>query len=147
MVAKKTLNYETSDYSKEGNIDANEDNNAITTLNEKEMFLREIEIWSQIKSHPNILQFYGACHISQHPSILSEYCSQGTVKSYTSKKAVSPEQKLQIMHGIITGLYHLHQNNIIHGDIKSDNILITENGKPKICDFGLSVIQTDQNNR
>jgi len=146
LVAKKTLNYESSD-SKEGNIDVNEDNNIITTLNEKEMFLREIEIWSQIKSHPNILQFYGACHISQHPSILSEYCSQGTVKSYTSKKAVSPEQKLQIMHGIITGLYHLHQNNIIHGDIKSDNILITENGKPKICDFGLSVIQTDQNNR
>ncbi|ORX55461.1 L domain-like protein [Piromyces finnis] len=145
LVAKKTLNLETNECYKETIIDSNGINNNLH-INEKELFLREIEIWSRIKSHPNILQFYGACHISQYPSIISEYCSRGTVKTYTSQKNISPEQKLQIMHGIITGLYHLHQNNIIHGDIKSDNILITENGKPKICDFGLSVFQTNQIN-
>ncbi|ORX86917.1 hypothetical protein BCR32DRAFT_264667 [Anaeromyces robustus] len=148
LVAKKTLNVDSSsENNKEVTIDVTNGNtihNKNIIYNEKELFLREIEIWSKIKSHPNILQFYGACHISQHPSIISEYCSRGTVKSYTNQKNISPEQKLQIMHGIITGLYHLHQNNIIHGDIKSDNILITENGKPKICDFGLSVIQCDK---
>jgi len=144
-VAKKTLNLDSFECSKEVTINNIYNNNSINS--EKELFLREIEIWSRIKSHPNILQFYGACHISQHPSIISEYCSRGTVKTYTSQKTISPEQKLQIMHGIITGLYHLHQNNIIHGDIKSDNILINENGKPKICDFGLSVLQANQINR
>jgi len=141
LVAKKTLNIDPSEY-KKTNINSPNGSN-IASFTERDWFLREIEIWCKIKSHPNVLQFYGACHISQHPSIISEYCSKGTVKTYTSQKNVSPEQKLQIMHGIITGLYHLHQNNIIHGDIKSDNILISESGKPKICDFGLSIIKTD----
>ncbi|OUM58753.1 hypothetical protein PIROE2DRAFT_47685 [Piromyces sp. E2] len=43
------------------------------------------------------------------------------------------------MHDIAIGIYHLHNNRIIHGDLKSDNVLITDNGTPKICDFGLSV--------
>ena len=101
--------------------------------------MREIEIWNKIKSHPFILQFYGASHITQHPFIVSEYCSQGTVKSYLNKKGIQLNKKLQIMHDIALGFYHLHKSKVIHGDIKSDNVLITDNGTPKICDFGLSI--------
>jgi len=113
--------------------------NAKFKENIKNLYMREIEVWNRIKSHPFILQFYGASHVSQHPFIISEYCSQGTVKSYIHREDVNINQKLQIMHDIAIGIYHLHNNRIIHGDLKSDNVLITDNGTPKICDFGLSV--------
>jgi len=128
-VAKKTFDILSSEYQKM--VTNNNDN--------KNLYMREIEIWSKIKSHPFILQFYGACHVSEYPFIVSEFCSEGTVKSYVNRSGVTTNKKLQIMHDIAIGIYHLHNSKIIHGDLKSDNILITENGTPKICDFGLSV--------
>jgi len=106
--------------------------------------MREIEIWNKIKSHPFILQFYGAYHYGKNPFIVSEYCNNGTVKSYTSNSNITVNKKLQIMHDIAIGIYHLHKNNIIHGDIKSDNVLISNDGIPKICDFGLSIYKSDK---
>merc|ERR1712018_258399 len=48
------------------------------------------------------------------------------------------EQRSNIAPGTARGLLHLHANNIIHGDIKSGNILLDKHLEPKIGDFGLS---------
>jgi len=138
VVVKKIFNLKSSEYISEA-----KNNN----VDQKNLYMREIEIWNKIKSHPYILQFYGASHISEHPFILSEYCSEGTVKSYTKRKNVSIQQIIKIMHDIAIGLHHLHKNKIIHGDLKGNNILINDNGVPKICDFGLSVYIENKKNR
>ncbi|KAG6608782.1 TKL protein kinase [Phytophthora cinnamomi] len=41
------------------------------------------------------------------------------------------------------GIEHLHDHNIVHGDLKNDNILVCEGGAAKIADFGLSVLRTN----
>ena len=128
------------------NDNNNYNNNNNNNNNSKNIYMREIEIWNRIKPHPFILQFYGAYHYNknENPFIVSEYCNNGTVKSYTSRDNITVNQKLQIMHDITIGIYHLHQSNVIHGDIKSDNILISNDGTPKICDFGLSIYLSDK---
>jgi len=141
IVAKKVFDIKSDEYKRRSKIGTINNN---TNNENKSVFMREIEIWNRIKPHPFILQFYGAHHYGHYPFIISEYCNNGTVKSYTSKDNVTFNQKLQIMHDIATGIYHLHKNRIIHGDIKSNNILISNDGTPKICDFGLSVYMSDK---
>ncbi len=138
IIAKKVFDIESKKYR-----DENEKTTSFTK-NDKNLFIREVEIWNKIKSHPFILQFFGASIVSKHPFIISEYCSKGTVNTYLSNENISTNEKLQIMHDIAIGFYHLHKCKIIHGDIKSDNILITDNGNPKICDFGFSIYQSER---
>jgi len=57
------------------------------------------------------------------------------------KKSLSILQKIQIILEILKGIDFLHSKNIIHLDLKSENILLDENLKVKICDFGISKIK------
>jgi len=47
-------------------------------------------------------------------------------------------ERLQLVHGIGSGLEHLHSNSVFHGDLHSGNVLIDEEHSPRISDFGLS---------
>lgn len=67
-----------------------------------------------------------------------EYCKHGNLRSALQAKLsidLVKDYGLQLAKGI----HYLHKNNIIHHDIKPENILITNNNQLKICDFGLAV--------
>lgn len=51
------------------------------------------------------------------------------------------------MEEIGSGLVYLHSQDVIHGDLKGANILIDDDGKALLCDFGLSQIKADVNSR
>lgn len=80
--------------------------------------------------------------------IETEYADCGTLFDALSHKPRSPRldssQKTLIAMGIAYGMISVHQANIIHRDLKSSNILLDENHLPKISDFGLSLIKSDQ---
>jgi serine/threonine protein kinase len=48
---------------------------------------------------------------------------------------LSEEQKMRLIEGIATGMYHLHKHNIVHRDLAARNILLTAGGEPKISVF------------
>lgn len=78
---------------------------------------------------------YHDYHISKNSLyLIMNYCNQGTLKTYLKKK-LDMNKKNQIVSYIISGLQYLHNNKVIHRDIKSDNILIKDN-IPIISDFG-----------
>ncbi|KZV96565.1 kinase-like protein [Exidia glandulosa HHB12029] len=107
---------------------------------------REIRVWHGI-DHPNILRLVGLYWGSGRklPAMVSVWCQHTNLRNYVKELLPGPEamaQKYSLLEQIISGLDHLHSQSppIVHGDLKGDNILLSADGIPKICDFGLSKI-------
>ncbi|KAF9232649.1 kinase-like domain-containing protein, partial [Melanogaster broomeanus] len=96
---------------------------------------REIEIWSELR-HDHIVPFYGASTLSFPPYIVSRYMKNGNLVQYLSKKPDTKRTKL--LYEICLGMRFLHDVNVVHGDLKSVNVLVDDSGKAYITDFGLS---------
>ncbi|XP_052428253.1 interferon-induced, double-stranded RNA-activated protein kinase isoform X8 [Carassius gibelio] len=82
--------------------------------------------------------------------IQMEFCEGGTLTDWIKERNQMEKQRNiveihQIFYEIITGVEYIHANNLIHRDLKPDNILFGAEGKVKIGDFGLVAAQTDQN--
>ena len=102
-------------------------------------FEKELSLLSSI-SHSNIVHFYGASLKYPRIGILLEYCPGLDMKSYLSKPNVeiSFDQKMKWLSQIFGAVLYLHNRNIIHRDLKSENLLLTKQNDCKLCDFGVS---------
>lgn len=108
---------------------------------------KEVELANKIPDHRNIAN-YDACYrfFQAHGTFdygLLQYYEVGNLSQLINSKKLSTKQRVDVAHGIIKGLEHLHNHDIIHQDMKSANILIAHRKKsgafiPKITDFGLS---------
>lgn len=74
---------------------------------------------------------------------MSENASGGTLRVYLHKHREAGRSLVwRKLHEVALGLLYLHKNGIIHSDIKSNNILVSKNGKAMLIDFGLSFEQS-----
>ncbi|XP_062227214.1 serine/threonine-protein kinase STY8-like isoform X2 [Phragmites australis] len=99
-------------------------------------FLQEIMILRSV-NHEHVVRFYGACTKQRKYLIVTEYMPGGNLYDFLHKQnntLVLPVI-LRIAIGISKGMDYLHQNNIIHRDLKTANLLI---GSDQIADFGVS---------
>mmetsp|Transcript_20300 Transcript_20300/g.22563 ORF Transcript_20300/g.22563 Transcript_20300/m.22563 type:complete len:723 (+) Transcript_20300:44-2212(+) len=106
-------------------------------------FSREAMIMKSLR-HPNILQFLGACTDPPDICIVMEFMPLGSLYRIIHDKTFSLEMHLikRMMIDTARGMAYLHNSNpvIIHRDLKTHNLLVDENYKVKVCDFGLSRI-------
>ncbi|KAJ7585694.1 kinase-like domain-containing protein [Mycena floridula] len=98
---------------------------------------KEATVWLRLR-HPNIAEFHGICLVEDRPALVSLWYSNGTASQYLIAKDVPA--KLDIIKDIVFGIRYLHSQNIVHGDIKGNNILITDSGTAVVTDFGLSTV-------
>ncbi len=90
-------------------------------------------------NHPNIVNIYDTGIEDNIYYIVMEYVKGQTLKEYISKKGnLSEDEALKISIQVAEGLKHAHANNVIHRDIKPQNIMITEEGIAKVADFGIA---------
>lgn len=90
--------------------------------------------------HPNIVNIYDVGEEKDIYYIVMEYVEGKTLKQYIQDHHPIPiEKAVDIMLQITSAISHAHQNNIIHRDIKPQNILIDRRGKIKVTDFGIAV--------
>ncbi len=87
-------------------------------------------------SHPNLLkpQHFAVCE--GMPYIVMPYCANGSVVKQIGK--MSEAEIWTLLHDVATGLAYLHEQHIVHQDIKPDNILQAADGHYLITDFGIS---------
>lgn len=98
---------------------------------------REIEILSNLY-HPNIVRYYSCWKDEIFYYLQMEYCPQN-LKNYMMKRREEPNQyNVMLLHQIMDGIEYLHEQKLIHCDLKPDNILLTENNQIKIADFGFT---------
>ncbi|KAI5116146.1 hypothetical protein M0805_001130 [Coniferiporia weirii] len=97
---------------------------------------REIYIWSGLV-HPNVIQFLGfILDEDKRPLFISEWMENGSVLKYVESHTGC--DVIHLILGIAEGLDFLHGREVVHADIKSDNILVNSSGNAVICDFGIS---------
>lgn len=97
------------------------------------MFRREVDIWFTFK-HPHVIQLFGACHVG-NPFFVCEYATNGTLVSYLKH---NPDELWEKLYEAALGVQYLHARNVVHGDLKGNNIVIGSDKKAKVTDFGLS---------
>ncbi|KAL0954124.1 hypothetical protein HGRIS_005266 [Hohenbuehelia grisea] len=100
--------------------------------------IHEIKIWSRL-AHPHVLPFYCACLESTRPFMVSRFCQNGNALEFLRKYPQA--DRILVLHEISLGLVYLHSQSIIHSDLKASNILIGDDAKALIADFGLSHLQ------
>ena len=90
--------------------------------------------------HPNIVHVYTVGDYKQQPFIVMEYVKGKTLKDYLREHgALEPQTVIHIMTQLAEGVLYAHQNNIIHRDLKTQNIMITDEQVVKITDFGIAL--------
>src|ERR671932_760844 len=94
-------------------------------------------------SHPNIVQVYDAGEDEldgrKVSYIVMEYVPGGDLKALIDEKGPLSEKELaRIGADVASGLAHAHRRGIVHRDIKPQNILIDDYGRPKLADFGIA---------
>ena len=106
------------------------------------LYVREIETLLACDS-PFLMKLYGFT-VSDPYALVCEYVPNKSLFDYVhTKRKLAGTQKTQIALGIAMGMVYLHSNNIIHRDLKAENILLTDDFVPKICDFGIARFSED----
>ena len=92
--------------------------------------------------HPNVIKLYSVYEDQKYIHIVTDLCKGGDmVDAIIARYGYSEEEAAQIMMKLLGAVKHMHSQNVVHRDIKPDNILLTTDGNDadyKIIDFGLS---------
>lgn len=128
---------------------------------------QEVAVIERFSRHPNIARYFGAYRkrrdndpimLQDELYICMELCSFGSASGLVLTLRDPPRDRhdlggpsylyeeavLYTLHGTLCGLEFLHENNVLHRDIKGQNVLYTSDGVVKLCDFGVSATVKNQ---
>ncbi|XP_031373154.1 probable serine/threonine-protein kinase PIX13 [Punica granatum] len=116
-----------------------------TSFSAEEEFLSKITEVSRVR-HENLVTLWGVCSEGSNMLLVYEHICNGSLEQHLSKnhhRPLSWDRRMKIAIGASRGLKYLHQNAIIHGNLRLDNIFITHDYEPLVGEFGLPIIEHD----
>ena len=103
-----------------------------------EMLRKEFELLQGL-SHPHVVVVHGFEIHGQKARLYLEWVANGSLDAMRQRCGTIPEARLKVYaRQLLEGLKFLHDNNVLHRDIKPQNILVDHQGRLKLTDFGLS---------
>jgi tRNA A-37 threonylcarbamoyl transferase component Bud32 len=104
---------------------------------ERLRFLAEAEAIATIR-HPGVVQVHEFGTNDGHPYFALEFCPGGTLAQRLRGSPLPPVEAAGLIEQIARAIHAAHQHGIVHRDLKPGNVLLAEDGTPKVTDFGLA---------
>ncbi|CAL0310207.1 unnamed protein product [Lupinus luteus] len=120
-------------------IPNDEEKGSLASLLEAQ-FMKEVT-FLPLLHHQNVVKFIAACKDNNGYCVLTEYASGGSLRSYLNKLKSKPMPLKKILGfslDIARGMEYIHSQGIVHRDLKPDNVLVGEDYRLKIADFGIA---------
>lgn len=110
-----------------------------------QVLMGEIDLLKILK-HSNIVKYHGFVKTSNSLNIFLEFCAGGSLRQlYKRSKSRLPEpQIIKFVKLILNGLHYLHEQGVVHRDVKAANVLITDGDDVKLADFGVAAKVSNQ---
>ena len=119
---------------------------SIEEQNEVETIRKEVKIL-KLCNHSNIVTFDNTYIQGETMWLVMEFCGGGAVSDLLRFRALKEPEIAVVLRESLLGLSHLHQQRVLHRDMKSANLLLTLQGTIKLADFGVSKILENKNNK
>ncbi len=101
-------------------------------------FLRERQILATL-SHPNIARVLDGGNTQDGtPYLVMEFISGKPITAHAAEKKLSIEERIRLFQKVCEAVQHAHRNLVIHRDLKPGNVMVADNGEPKLLDFGIA---------
>lgn len=125
------------------------------TRKNRKYIINEILNQKEVSDHPNIVTYFDSYFADGLLWVVLEYMSAGNLTAITdlynntgsSQLRLTEPHIAYITSEILKALSYLHQKHRCHRDIKTDNVLLSDDGKVKLADFGFSVQLTEEQNK
>ncbi|KAJ3571074.1 hypothetical protein NP233_g3990 [Leucocoprinus birnbaumii] len=110
-------------------------------------WIKEMILWAHM-SHPNIVPFCGVLlenvNDTRRICLVSPFMKNGNLNAYAPR--LPQRSRLPLILDIAKGLHYLHEKGIVHSDLKGENVLISNEGRALLTDFGSTQITTSTKN-
>jgi serine/threonine-protein kinase len=106
-------------------------------LDDLKRFRTEGEAQARLQ-HPNIVQIYEVGSNHGLPYCALEYCGGGSLHAKLAGDPLPPKEAARLAEILARAVAHAHAHGIVHRDLKPHNVLLSEEGEPKVTDFGLA---------
>jgi serine/threonine protein kinase len=102
-----------------------------------ERFLQEAQVMART-SHPNIVQVHDLEQVGGANYLVLEYVKGRSLRECQHSTPLSLAQSFALMKGLLEALDYAHRHNVVHRDVKPENVLVSDEGDVKVADFGVA---------
>ena len=118
-------------------------NRALLGRSGRRRFEREASLLAQLQ-HPNIARLLDTGVTDEgQPFLVLEYIEGTCIDEFVNRERYTPRRRIALFLEVVAAVAHAHANHIIHRDIKPPNILVRNDGVPKLLDFGIAKLLAD----